>query len=420
MQGSSRVHVVEKGGKFSSFDKHRQFLPLDHAFRGDTKNFTKDVTVTSPVPQKMATTQVRTQIDALVLPTQKGNPKKGKRRKLNPKKDKPKKNHFVGYGEKHMWTHKSGLVHGPDYDPRSEEHLDPELVLRIGQGKKHGRFYIGDDILDKASTPPLDRLRAASTSSSVPISQRPTAIESLQVSILTFINRSLTFMFFSSALLEHWCQMLQAEMQHLRQRQEALLAQREAELAEREAQMAEREVERERMQAFEVQTRGLLAFVQQLGEQQGWQIPAQLLAPPRPPPPPRRESTLVSVITIVLLYVLVFSVKPSDGRRAGFVDVSAFVPEMWLSAFVSTFFLQVLETSPCSGGAAEIFNFSLQLGFLSCYSHEISVFQRHSGASSNHVGGSLGSHVRASPAGASPGSHVGPYPPRARSGSLLS
>jgi hypothetical protein len=44
---------LKKGGKFSSFDKHRQFLPLDHAFRQDTKNFTKGVTVTDPEPQKM-------------------------------------------------------------------------------------------------------------------------------------------------------------------------------------------------------------------------------------------------------------------------------------------------------------------------------------------------------------------------------
>lgn len=205
------------------------------------------------------------------------------------------------------YTEALRLVHGPDYDPRSEEHLDPELVMRIGQGKKHGRFYIGDGILDTASTPPLDRLRAASTSSSVPISQRPTAIMSLQVSILTFISRSLTltFTFLSSALLEHWCQILQAEMQRLQQRQEALLAEREAERAEREA-------ERETMQ-------GLLAFVQQLGQQQGLQIPAQLLAPPRPPPPPRRESTPVtpvSISTIVLLFVLMLSVKPSVGLRA--------------------------------------------------------------------------------------------------------
>jgi hypothetical protein len=110
-------------------------------------------------------------------------------------------------------------------------------------------------------------------------------------------------------------------MQRLQQRQEALLA-------EREAKGAEWEAERERMQALEAQTQGLLAFVQQLGEQQGWQIPAQLLAPPRPPPPPRRESTPVSISTIVLLSVLMLSVKPSVGLRAGIVDLSAFVPEL--------------------------------------------------------------------------------------------
>ena len=74
-------------------------------------------------------------------------------------------------------------VHGPDYDPRTEEHLDPELVMRVGEGKKHGRFWIGDDILDTGSTPPLHCLRAASTSSSVPIRQRPSSVVALQVSI---------------------------------------------------------------------------------------------------------------------------------------------------------------------------------------------------------------------------------------------
>jgi hypothetical protein len=63
-----------------------------------------------------------------------------------------------------------------------------------------------------------------------------------------------------------------------------LACEREAEQA---AERAKQEAERERMQALEAQTQGLLAFVQQLGEQQGWQIPAQLLAPPRPPRPPR-------------------------------------------------------------------------------------------------------------------------------------
>ena len=45
-----------------------------------------------------------------------------------------------------------------------------------------------------------------------------------------------------------------------------------------------------------------------------------------PPPPHRLESTPVSMSTDVLLSLLMLSVKPSDGLRAGFVDVWAFVP----------------------------------------------------------------------------------------------
>jgi len=77
--------------------------------------------------------------------------------------------------------------------------------------------------------------------------------------------------------------MLQAELQQL-------WAQQEAQEAERAAERAEREAERQRLQAVEAQQEGLLRFVQQLGEQQGWQIPLHLLAP-QPPP----QSTLVSM-----------------------------------------------------------------------------------------------------------------------------
>jgi len=86
------------------------------------------------------------------------------------------------------YTEAARSVHGPGYDPRTEERLDPQLMMRVGQGKKHGRFWIGDGVLDTASTPPLHQLRAASTSSSVPIRQRPTAVSALQVSIpISFI-----------------------------------------------------------------------------------------------------------------------------------------------------------------------------------------------------------------------------------------
>ena len=81
------------------------------------------------------------------------------------------------------YTEAARSVHGPGYDPRAEERLDPQLVMRVGQGKKHGRFWIGDGVLNMASTPPLHQLRAASTSSSVPIRQWLTAVSALQVSI---------------------------------------------------------------------------------------------------------------------------------------------------------------------------------------------------------------------------------------------
>jgi hypothetical protein len=86
---------LKKGGKYSSFDKHRQFLPPDHPFRLDIKNFTKDVVVTDRPPATMTGAKIRQQIDGFVANTEGG---------------------FVGYGEQHMWTHKYGLTRLPYYD----------------------------------------------------------------------------------------------------------------------------------------------------------------------------------------------------------------------------------------------------------------------------------------------------------------
>jgi len=87
---------LKKGGKYSSFDKHHQFLPPEHPFRQDTKNFTKGVVVTEPAPQMMTGAEVHAQIDALVE-NQEGDG-------------------FMGYSEEHMWTHKSGLTRLPYFD----------------------------------------------------------------------------------------------------------------------------------------------------------------------------------------------------------------------------------------------------------------------------------------------------------------
>ncbi|TVU45808.1 hypothetical protein EJB05_05311 [Eragrostis curvula] len=50
-------------------------------------------------------------------------------------------------------------VYGQDYDPRSHD-LDGEVVMRAGKGKKHGRYYLGDSVIDTASTPTLSQIRA--------------------------------------------------------------------------------------------------------------------------------------------------------------------------------------------------------------------------------------------------------------------
>ena len=78
---------LTKGGKYSLFDKHRQFLPPDHPFRLDIKNFTKGVVVKDPAPQMMTGAAVHAQLDALEVNKQEGG--------------------FVGYGEQHAWTQKS-------------------------------------------------------------------------------------------------------------------------------------------------------------------------------------------------------------------------------------------------------------------------------------------------------------------------
>jgi hypothetical protein len=57
-----------------------------------------------------------------------------------------------------VYTKVARSVHGLDYDPRTEERLDAQLMMRVGQGKKHGWFWIGDDILDTTTTPPLNHL----------------------------------------------------------------------------------------------------------------------------------------------------------------------------------------------------------------------------------------------------------------------
>jgi len=63
-------------------------------------------------------------------------------------------------------------VHGPEYDPTSED-LDGEVVMRLGGGKKHGQYWIGDGAIDPARTRSLSEIRARNTSSSPAIRTWP-------------------------------------------------------------------------------------------------------------------------------------------------------------------------------------------------------------------------------------------------------
>jgi hypothetical protein len=62
-------------------------------------------------------------------------------------------------------------VHGPEYDP-STEPIDPDVLMRVGGGKRHGRYWISDGAINSSSTPTLSQVRARSTGSSTAIRPR--------------------------------------------------------------------------------------------------------------------------------------------------------------------------------------------------------------------------------------------------------
>ena len=52
------------------------------------------------------------------------------------------------------YTEVARSLHGSDHDPSTLD-FDGEAVMRVGQGNKHGRFWLGDDVIDTTSTPSL-------------------------------------------------------------------------------------------------------------------------------------------------------------------------------------------------------------------------------------------------------------------------
>jgi hypothetical protein len=52
------------------------------------------------------------------------------------------------------YTSAARSLYGDDYNPSSQD-FDPEVVMRIGGGKKHGRYYLSDGVIEETSTPSL-------------------------------------------------------------------------------------------------------------------------------------------------------------------------------------------------------------------------------------------------------------------------
>jgi hypothetical protein len=60
----------------------------------------------------------------------------------------------VVYNRLHDYTTMAQEVHAPEYDP-STEPIDPNVLMRVGGGKRHGRYWIADGAIDSSSTPTL-------------------------------------------------------------------------------------------------------------------------------------------------------------------------------------------------------------------------------------------------------------------------
>jgi hypothetical protein len=81
-------------------------------------------------------------------------------------------------------------VHGPDYDPTTQD-FDGKVVMRVGGGKKHEQYWLGDSVLDTTTTPTLSQIRARSMSESPAIRPRSDTaqhrMEAMQVVSVLFV-----------------------------------------------------------------------------------------------------------------------------------------------------------------------------------------------------------------------------------------
>lgn len=79
---------------------------------------------------------------------------------------------------------KYAQIHGPEANPDIEP-FDPEVAMRAGEGKKHGRLFVCDGAVDPKTIPSLRQINRGKTSSSPAVEPRPTpssiAIDGIRV-----------------------------------------------------------------------------------------------------------------------------------------------------------------------------------------------------------------------------------------------
>jgi hypothetical protein len=75
------------------------------------------------------------------------------------------------YSLLHDYTTMALEVHGLEYDSSTEQ-IDPDVLMRVGGGKRHGRYWIANEVIDLSSTLTLSQVRARSTGSSPAIRPR--------------------------------------------------------------------------------------------------------------------------------------------------------------------------------------------------------------------------------------------------------
>jgi hypothetical protein len=61
------------------------------------------------------------------------------------------------YNRLHDYTAMVQEVHGPEYNLRTEQ-IDPDVLMRVGGGTRHVRYWIADGAIDSSSTPTLSQV----------------------------------------------------------------------------------------------------------------------------------------------------------------------------------------------------------------------------------------------------------------------